>query len=65
MSILGVTIVLLTLLVVIPLFGSPDVPGWIKILIVLPIIGGGILLAIVIRDRYQDSQGDKYKNIEL
>ena len=65
MSILGVAIVLITLLIVIPLFGSSDIPGWLKILIVLPVLGGGILLAIVIRDRYRDSQGDKYKNIEL
>ena len=65
MSILGVAVVLITLLIVIPLFGSSEVAGWVKILIVLPILGGGILLAIVIRDRYRDSQGDKYKNIEL
>ena len=65
MSILGVTVVLITLLVVVPLFGSSDVAGWVKILIVRPILGGGILLAIVIRERYRDSQGDKYKNIEL
>lgn len=65
MSILGVTVVLITLLIVVPLFGSSDVAGWVKILIVLPILGGGILLAIVIRERYRDSQGDKYKNIEL
>lgn len=65
MSILGVTIVLITLLIVVPLFGSSDVAGWVKILIVLPILGGGILIAIVIRDRYKDSQSDKYKNIEL
>lgn len=65
MSLLGVTVVLITVLIVLPLFGSTEVAGWVKALIVLPILGGGILLAIVIRDRYRDSQGDKYKNIEL
>lgn len=62
---LGVAVLVITVLFIIPIFGSPEVPGWAKFLIALPFVGGCILLAVVIKDRYQDSKHDKYKDIEL
>ncbi|MCY4657750.1 MAG: hypothetical protein OXC80_13175 [Gammaproteobacteria bacterium] len=63
MAILGVAVVLVTLLIVVPVFSSA-IPIWVKLLIALPILGGGILLAVVIKDRYREAPHDKYKDIE-
>ena len=44
---------------------SHEVPWVLKGFIVFGILGGGILLLVVIRERLIESKTDKYKNVEL
>lgn len=44
---------------------SPEVPWIVKGLIFFGIVGGGILFAVVIRERIIESKTDKYKDVEL
>lgn len=44
---------------------SDELPWVFKGLIVFGILGGGILLGVVIRERLIESKTDKYKDVEL
>ena len=44
---------------------DPNVPMWIKALLVIGLIGGVILLVVVIRDRLREAKDDPYKDIEI
>ena len=65
MALLGCVVLVVAILVFMPIVTSEAVPTWVKLLLLVAILGGGILFTKVIRDRYHDSQSDKYKDIEL
>lgn len=46
-------------------FVVPGLPGWIKLLVAVGLLGVGLLCVVVIRDRIKEHKTDKYKDVEV
>ena len=64
-AILGIAITASITFGFIMLLLTPGLPVYIKLLVVAGVIGFGLLLIVVIRDRIQEHKNDKYKDIEV
>ena len=63
-SILGIVAVVGAGYVIVMLLAAP-IPIWVKLLAVVGLVGFGLLMASVIRDRLKSQKHDKYKDIEV
>ena len=47
------------------IFLITPVAVWLKLLVLVALIGGALLCFVVVRDRVRDQKSDKYKDVEI
>ncbi|MCY4142568.1 MAG: hypothetical protein OXG08_02615 [Gammaproteobacteria bacterium] len=54
----------LAVVLIVMALGSPVIPIWVKVMVILGVVGMGLLLFSVIRQRLIESKTDKYKDVQ-
>lgn len=62
---LGVGYLVLAVVFIVMALDSPTTPIYAKVMVVLGVVGMGLLLFAVVRQRLIESKTDKYKDVEI